>query len=162
MAMRLTRAVAAALLIGAAAAIVASQVFGGPLSYVIVSGHSMEPTLRSGDLGFVLRRSAYERGDVIAFRVPAGESGAGGLVIHRVTGGSGGAGYLTQGDNRDGTDPWRPRSDDVIGRLAFDVPKAGLAPGFLASPLGLGLAGALLAFLAVSGVGKPSDSAEPT
>ena len=149
------RAVAAVLAVAAAAIAIASQVFGGPLTYVVVAGHSMEPALQTSDLGFVLRRSSYERGDVVAFRVPAGEPGAGGLVIHRVVGGSSDTGYLTQGDNRAGRDPWRPKPEDVIGKLAFHVPKLGLASAFLASPVGLGLAAALLAFLGIAGGGKP-------
>ena len=142
---------AAALAVAAAAATVGSQVLAGPLGYVIVSGRSMEPALHSGDLGFVLRQRSYRKDDIVAFRVPADEAGAAGLVIHRVTGGSARAGYRTQGDNRGGGDPWRPAPKDVIGKLVFHVPKAGLAPPLLASPLGLGFAAALLSFLAVAG-----------
>ncbi|MGI9113145.1 MAG: signal peptidase I [Gaiellaceae bacterium] len=134
---------------------VASQIFGGPLGYVTVSGRSMEPTIRSGDLVFVLRQSTYQRGDVVAFRVPADEPGSGGLVIHRVTGGTARDGYRTRGDNREGSDPWRTTPNDVIGKLAIHVPRAGLAPVFLGSPFGLGLMGALLTFLVVSGLATP-------
>jgi signal peptidase I len=148
------RAGAAVLLVAAAAIAIALQMFGGPLTYVVVSGHSMEPALHTNDVAVVLRRTSYERGDVVAFRVPAGEAGAGGIVIHRVLGGTSRAGYLTQGDNRTGRDRWRPKPEDVIGEMAFHVPKLGLASAFLGSPAGLGLAAALLAFLGIAGGGK--------
>lgn len=145
---------AGALSVAIASLFVASQAFGGPVRYIIVSGHSMEPLLHTGDVALVLPRGSYRLGDVIAFRVPAGEPGAGALVIHRMVGGAARSGYLTQGDNRGGRDPWRPQPEDVIGRMAFHIPKVGLALAFLGSPFGLGLAAASLAFVAVAGSGK--------
>ncbi|MDX6438687.1 MAG: signal peptidase [Gaiellaceae bacterium] len=142
-----------------AATMVAFQLLGGPARYVIVSGHSMEPTLRTGDLALVLRQESYRRGDVVAYRVPDGETGAGGVVIHRVVGGSHEEGYVTQGDNRRGRDPWRPRPDDVIGSLAFHVPEVGRVPTLLGSALGLAFLAAVLAFAVVarSGTRRPDE-----
>ena len=144
-----------------AATMVAFQVLEAPAKYVIVAGHSMEPALRTGDLAFVVRHPSYRRGDVIAYHVPAGEPGAGAVVIHRVIGGSADAGYVTQGDNRNSRDIWRPKPDDVIGSMALQVPLAGHLPTFLGTPLGLGICAGLLAFLLVTGIRKTKPQERP-
>ncbi|HXH88186.1 MAG TPA: signal peptidase I [Gaiellaceae bacterium] len=140
-----------------AGAFVISQAFGGPVGYVIVSGRSMEPMLHTGDLALVVRRGSYRLGDVVAFRVPQGEPGAGSVVIHRVVGGTAQDGYVTQGDNRDGRDPWRPVTADVVGEMALHVPKLGRIPAFLASPIGVALGAALVLFLLVARTGSPNE-----
>lgn len=122
------------------------QSLGGPVAYVLVSGASMEPALHDGDLVVARPSEAYERGDVIVYRVPEGEVGAGALVIHRVTGGSAARGYVTKGDNRAREDLWRPRPGDVEGRLWLRLPGAGRALALLRTPLGLALVAGLLAF----------------
>jgi signal peptidase len=127
----------------------APQFLGGPAGYVVVAGNSMEPKLSNGDLAVVRRRPGYEVGDVVAFRVPPGEAGAGSLVIHRIAGGSGTRGYLTQGDNRSGGDLWRPREEDVVGSLWFSVPDGGIVFRLLRTPVALALVAALLAFVVV-------------
>jgi signal peptidase I len=126
------------------------QFLGGPAAYVIVSGTSMEPTLVDGDLVLARKESSYAAGDIVAFRVPKGDPGAGAMVIHRVVGGSASAGYRTKGDNRSDRDTWRPTSRDIVGSLWLTIPRAGAAVAFLRSPFVLaGLAG-LAAFLFVS------------
>ncbi len=98
---------------------------GGPTTFLIVSGTSMEPLMESCDLAILHERDRYQPGDVIAYHVPEGDPGEGLIVIHRVIGGSGEDGYTTQGDNRDHPDRWHPRQSDVIGELWFHVPDAG-------------------------------------
>jgi signal peptidase I len=106
---------------------------GGDVSYVVIQGSSMEPTYEDGDLVVVREDSRYEHGDVIAFR-------AGGTfddptrIIHRIIGGTAEDGFVTQGDNRDRTDPWRPSTEDVIGRAMLHVPMAGDAAGIVTRP----------------------------
>jgi signal peptidase I len=118
---------------------------GGSTGYVVVSGSSMSPTLRDGDLVVVRERDDYDIGDVIAFRVPAGR-GPDGSVIHRVVGGSGADGYVTQGDNRRTADPWRTQQSDVIGERTVRVPGAGAVAQFLVGPFPIGvLVGVVLA-----------------
>jgi signal peptidase I len=119
---------------------------GGRASYVIVSGTSMRPTLRTGDLVLALNRPAYRAGDVIAYHVPAGP-GRGALIIHRIIGGSGQIGFLTKGDNRDGPDEWHPKQEEIAGRMVLHVPRAGVALAFVHTPLGLALLAALVAFV---------------
>jgi signal peptidase len=120
---------------------------GGPAAFVVVSGHSMEPALTPGTLVVARRKGAYDVGDVIVYRVPKGENGAGTRVIHRVTGGSATEGYTTQGDNREHPDLWRPRAQDVEGKKLVAVPGAGRAMLFIGTPLALGGMLGLLVFL---------------
>lgn len=135
------------------------QILGGPVAYVIVSGESMEPTFANGDLVLAKKKSSYRVGDVVAYRVPKGDPGAGALVIHRLVGGSARVGYLTKGDNREGRDLWRPRPSDILGSVYFRAPRAGLALAFMRTPLGLALLAGLATFLVVyagGGENRPS------
>jgi signal peptidase len=112
---------------------------GGRVSYVMVSGTSMEPTMHTGDLSVTVRHDNYKVGDIVAYRIPKGTPGAGYLVIHRVIGGSAADGYKVQGDNRDQPDVWRPDNGDVVGLRWFLVPKAGKLLGHVTSPLTIAL-----------------------
>ncbi|MBX7111629.1 MAG: signal peptidase I [Dehalococcoidia bacterium] len=118
---------------------------GGPATYITVSGQSMLPTLRSGDLVVLRERSTYRPGDIVAFRIPAGEPGSGNRVIHRIVGGSGAEGYVTRGDNRTSDDLWRPRDADVLGKLWLRAPGAGALLPRLRAPLIVASAAAALA-----------------
>lgn len=124
---------------------------GGPTGYTIVSGRSMEPTLRNGDLVVTFRQGSYAVGDVVVYEIPASEPGAGVQVIHRVVGGSEVAGFVVQGDNKDGVDPWRPQVGDVVGEVRLTMPRAGLVLLFLRTPLGFAiLAGLTTLFVALT------------
>jgi signal peptidase len=127
---------------------------GGATSYVLVSGASMEPEMRTGDLSLVRRQDTYRRGDVIAFEVPRGEPGAGALVIHRIVGGSASAGFVVRGDNRERPDLWRPRPSDIRGVQVAHLPGVGRAFALLRSPLGMATAAGLLTFFWIGGDGR--------
>ncbi|MCC7365408.1 MAG: signal peptidase I [Dehalococcoidia bacterium] len=109
---------------------------GGPTSYIIVNGNSMEPGMERGDLALVRRAASYETGDVVTYRHPSV-----GPVIHRVIG-TEGARLVLQGDNNDFVDGYRPAADEVIGELWFHVPRVGSWLARLHGPLS---AAALLA-----------------
>ena len=134
------------------------QSLGGPVQYVIVSGHSMDHALHDGDLVVARRQSSYEIGDIVAYRVPKGELGEGTMIIHRLVGGSEAEGYLVRGDNNPGQDPWKPRSADIAGKLFVHAPGVGVLLSFMRTTLGLallaGLAGAAWTF---SGPSRPKD-----
>jgi signal peptidase I len=118
----------------------------GTASYLIVSGNSMDDTYASGDLVIVRESGAYGVGDVIGYQVPEGEPGAGHLVIHRIVGGDPEQGFVTQGDNNDQPDLWRPRPQDVLGRSFLHLPGTGPLLIRLRTPVGLGLLAGLLSF----------------
>jgi signal peptidase I len=111
------------------------QALGGPAAYVLVSGTSMEPTIHAQSLVMAFRRDGYRVGDVVAYRIPAGESASGLLVIHRIIGGSAGTGYVMRGDNAPASDIWRPRPDDILGAEQFVLPAAAPAMTVLRSPI---------------------------
>lgn len=106
---------------------------GGSASYVIVQGSSMEPTYSDGDLVLIREGASYTQGDIIAFR-------AGGTfddptrIIHRIVGDATDGAFITQGDNRDRTDPWTPGPENIIGRAVLHVPMAGDVARFLTRP----------------------------
>jgi signal peptidase len=134
-------------------------VLGGPASYVMVSGQSMEPTLHGSDLAVLQKRSDYRPGDIVAFRVPEGEPGEGGMIIHRIVGGNAEEGYIVQGDNKERPDFWRPRPDDILGKMWFGIPGGGHFLAFLRQPLILGSVVGGLGMLSVlsGGSGKPAS-----
>ena len=108
---------------------------GGPATYVIVRGISMEPTYHSGDLVIVRRRPAYQTGDIVAYTIPAGEVGGGLSVIHRIIGGSPDAGFTTKGDNNAESDPWRPTVGQIEGTTWLVLPRAGAIMSILRAPI---------------------------
>jgi len=129
------------------------QFLGGPVAYNLVSGSSMEPALHGGDLVLARRQDTYHPGDIVAFRTE------GGNVIHRIVGGSAQGGFITQGDNRDGFDPWRPRPKDILGKTWFRIPGGGHAVTLLRSPMALAaLAASAAAFLMLRGGEKKTKA----
>jgi signal peptidase len=134
---------------------------GSPLSYVVVSGHSMEPTFHLGDVVVLRQAASYHKGEVLGYRVPAGGPGAGLIIIHRVIGGNARDGYVMRGDNKEFADPWRPRPGDVVGQEALMVPKIGLAIRYIRSPLGFAVLAGLITITIALGGGKPGDSKAP-
>jgi signal peptidase len=135
------------------------SVLGGPASYIIVSGQSMEPTLHGSDLAVLQKRSDYHPGDIIAFRVAEGEPGEGGMIIHRIVGGNAEEGYIVQGDNKERPDLWRPTGEDILGRMWFSMPGGGDFLAFLRQPLILGSVVGGLGMLSVlsGGLRKPAS-----
>jgi signal peptidase len=122
---------------------------GGKVHYVMVSGTSMEPKMHTGDLVLVREQGGYDVGDAIAYEIPAGEVGAGSVVIHRITGGNGTDGFRTQGDNRETPDVWRPTGADVLGQRQLLVPRAGTLIAQLRNPLPLAILAGAIVFVSV-------------
>ncbi len=112
-------------LIAVAAFVIWPVRLGGATSYIIIKGTSMEPKFHTGDLAVLRSQDSYRKGDIVAYRIPAGGAGAGHLVIHRIIGRSHG-GYLMQGDNRTTPDTWYPKASDVLGKFRLLVPLPGI------------------------------------
>jgi signal peptidase I len=133
------------------------QSLGGRAGWVVISGTSMLPHMHTGDLALVERQSSYHVGDVIAYRVPKGQVGAGYEVIHRIIGGNAHSGWIVQGDNRSLPDLWRPKNSDIVGARLFWIPKAYLFLRFLHTPLLLGLLAAFGIFFKIL-LGEKGDA----
>lgn len=101
------------------------QVLGGPATFVAVRGSSMLPAYEHGDLVVVESVASYQVGEVVAYRVPAGEIGAGHIVIHRIVGGDPTHGFTMQGDHNTAPDPWLPKQADMVGIASVRLPNAG-------------------------------------
>lgn len=122
------------LLVGLWALMLRPESLGGSVTYLVIRGSSMEPTYHTGDLVLVRAMDAYATGDIVAYRVPAGEIGAGHVVVHRIAGGDPAGGYLLRGDNNHSVDPWMPRRTDIVGRAWVVVPGVGRLLTFMHQP----------------------------
>jgi signal peptidase I len=122
---------------------------GGPLTYSIVSGHSMEPTYQPGDYVIGRAQDHYQDGEVVMFQVP------GGVVIHRIVGGSPETGFVTRGDNNQSTDPWQPPQETILGEAWVHVPGLGSLIAILRGPIGIGVMAGVLTTWAVFSATAP-------
>jgi signal peptidase I len=121
------------------------QALGGPAVFVAVRGSSMVPTYEHGDLVVVQSAAAYKVGDVVAYRVPAGEIGAGKIVIHRIVDGDASQGFTLQGDHNSAPDPWHPKQADMVGIATFRLSGAGRLIALVQQPVILaGLASSIV------------------
>ena len=77
-------------------------------------------------------QAGYEVGDIVAYKVPTGEIGAGHLVVHRISAVTR-AGFELQGDNNPASDPWIATAADLVGQVVVRVPAVGPGPGLCAS-----------------------------
>jgi len=136
------------------------QTLGGRASYVLVSGESMLPRYRTGDLVLVERQPSYHVGQLIAYRVPKGDPMAGAQVIHRIIGGDAKHGFVVQGDNRTAPDVWHPKPGDIVGAKALRIPNAVLILQFLRSPIFLGLLAACFVFVRMLTSGDAKTESE--
>jgi signal peptidase len=109
---------------------------GGHLSLVVVSGHSMDGTYRSGDLLLAWPHADYDTGEIIVYKIPKGEPASGLRVVHRVIEKKDGH-FTSQGDNRTTPDFWRPTVNDVVGQPFLRIRAGGLALKWLLSPIAL-------------------------
>ena len=128
-------------------------ILGGPTTYLIISGVSMEPTFFDGDLVLVSRQAEYNVGDVIAYGIDdyyLTER----YVIHRIVGKTPNREFITQGDNREDIDSWMPVAEQVIGRSFVKVPRVGRVVAFLqAEPWRLAVAAGVAMILSVVPIG---------
>ncbi len=120
-------------------------------SFSAVTGTSMDPTLRQGDLIYYEKvpASSIETGDIIVFSLPGlseKHSTVPSLVTHRVIEVRGEAPliYRTRGDNNPAVDPWELSSDDIRGRVNLSISYLGFLVIFFKSTPGLVLLALML------------------
>ncbi|MCB9380373.1 MAG: signal peptidase I [Acidimicrobiaceae bacterium] len=94
---------------------------GGAASYVQVTGNSMYPTLRQGDVVLLTRDDRYAVGDIIAYK---SQLLGGEVVIHRIIAIHPGGRYATQGDNNNFIDQYEPVVTDILGKQSVRLPGA--------------------------------------
>ena len=145
--------------------------FGTAHPLQAVSGHSMRPTLRTGDLVVIRAVSAWRLrvGEIVAVHVPVADQITYHYppeIVHRIS-----ALYVdgtsltvqTKGDSQ-GPDPFVVPASAVTGRMLFDVPYAGYGFLFLKSRQGhialIGLAVLLLLYLGVTALVGASEGVQ--
>ncbi len=127
---------------------------GGPASYIIVSGHSMEPTFYTGDLAILQRQNTYQTGDIVAYRPNSTQDR---FVIHRIVGGSAASGFIVRGDNNSWDDPWYPKPADILGKVWIHWPGAGNVLDRLRQPQYFSTVAAAVATFLIFGGGKATQ-----
>jgi signal peptidase I len=135
---------------------------GGDVRFVWVRGASMVPALEHHDLVVVRRVEEYGVGDVVVYDVATVETRSQ-LVVHRIVDREADGGFVTRGDNRDSTDPWRPTRAELLGRVEHVVPGGPALVGAVSSPplrLGMAIGLGVLAGIAVLRLGGRRASAE--
>ncbi len=140
----------------------------GPATYIVVHGTSMLPTLRTGDMVLAEAQPGYHVGELVVYRVPRGNLGAGDDLIHRIVGGTARAGYTLQGDNNRSPDPWTVPARDIVGRATLVLPGAGAWFLTIRSPIFAGGVAGVIAMTLVlfpggrgRRAGGPGPAAEP-
>ncbi|MEI7779663.1 MAG: signal peptidase I [Actinomycetes bacterium] len=119
-----------AALIGCWWMLAAPASIGGPATFALVEGHSMQPLLRTGDLAVAHREHSYAVGDLVIVRV-ASNFGVSGLVIHRLVSGNAATGWKTKGDNNSWVDPWTVKNNQIAGKYFGGVPRFGAYLGWV-------------------------------
>ena len=119
---------------------------GGPTSYAVLSGTSMEPRLERGDLVLTRAKPSYRVGEVVLYE----DHETGSRVLHRIIAERDGR-FVTKGDNNDFIDPVHPVPDEVVGKFWFSVPAAGTVLAWLKRPVNLAI---LLTLLVLLGLGS--------
>ena len=122
------------ILIGAVLILLVWMVFvpiqlGGPVSYIIISGNSMEPEIHLGDLVVARRSDQYQLDQRVIYDHPQL-----GYVFHRIVGQEGDR-FILQGDNNNWLDTYQPTQDEILGRYWYDIPGAGKVISALQQPL---------------------------
>jgi len=92
---------------------------GGPVSYTIISGNSMEPDFEVGDLVITRKNTFYQLNDQVLYNHPKI-----GYVFHRIVD-KDQAGFILKGDNNDWLDSHQPESGEILGKYWFLIPGAG-------------------------------------
>jgi signal peptidase len=102
----------------------------------VLSG-SMEPTIHTGALIAITKTDTeqIQAGDIIGFHVPGMDT----PVCHRVTeviSTESGIAFRTKGDANENADDWLVSSQDVIGKVYFNVSGLGTVAKFVKTPVG--------------------------
>jgi signal peptidase I len=102
---------------------------GGDVSYVIISGNSMEPDFHNGDLVVTRKQPKYGIENRVVYAHPQL-----GFVFHRIIG-LDGENFVLKGDNNYWLDSYQPAQDEILGKYWFFIPSGGTIIRTLRMPL---------------------------
>jgi signal peptidase I len=109
---------------------------GGFNTYTIISGHSMEPTLHTGDLLISRASQEYETGMIVTYGVPDVRYHKA-RIVHRIVSKTADGRYEIQGDNQDHIDPWLVAPGNILGGKVLVIPRGGFLVRYSYGPYGL-------------------------
>jgi signal peptidase I len=142
-------------LVGIFYVLLAPAEIGGRSAYAIITGNSMEPALKRGDLAVVRQTGDYQVGDVVVYNHPSL-----GRVIHRIIV-QDGEHFVLQGDNNSWTDGYRPVAEEIAGELWVALPRAGRVVWGFRTPFGAALLAGVISFLLFWPEGQKREDAAP-
>ncbi|HXH87065.1 MAG TPA: signal peptidase I [Gaiellaceae bacterium] len=145
---RLLTGIAGALVLLAGWLALGPAQLGGPASFAVIVGSSMEPQLHRGDLAVVRAGSEPQPGDVVLYQ--SAELGA--QVLHRVLRTEGDR-FVLKGDNNDFVDDARPTDSEIVGELWFSIPKVGRVTEWIREPTHAALLVGFASLFALGGFG---------
>lgn len=119
----------------------------GALSWVVTTGDSMQPRFTAGDVVVTRPTGEYRIGDVVAYDSPD----LGRVVLHRIVDVEDGR-FVTQGDDNDWVDSYRPAPAEVTGRELVHLPGLGRLARPLFDPV---VAAVVVGAAAVAALGGP-------
>lgn len=103
-------------------------VFG--FQYVVILTDSMEPNINPNDIVITkpVDPDQLRVGDVVMYKITIGNATY--RITHRIveirTEPDGDHYFVTKGDNREYSDPWRVYPEDIVGRVVLVIPKVGV------------------------------------
>lgn len=124
---------------------------GGKAAWVTVSGTSMLPNYRTGDMVLAWNDGNWHVGDVVLYSVDGTSTN---LIVHRLVSGDATSGWIAQGDNKPAPDPWTIPQSSVRGRELVHIPFVGVVLTAARTPQVLAIAAGALVFGAVLMVPK--------
>ncbi len=107
---------------------------GGQVTYVIISGNSMEPGFHLGDLAIIRQEEIYNVGDIVTYH----NAELGKFVIHRIIELTDDH-FILKGDNNTWIDTYQPTQAEIIGKLWVFVPAMGKAVEWIRTPINMTL-----------------------
>lgn len=119
---------------------------GGSTSYMIIRGVSMNPSIHSGDLVIVRKRSSYPVHAVVAYRDTLAKQN----ILHRIIAIKGDR-YTFQGDNNPKPDAFQPTKAQLMGEKWIQIPYAGRALAWAQVPTNAAILAIAAILLAASG-----------
>ncbi len=125
--------------------------FGGPVTYTIVNGNSMEPGFLRGDLVLIRREAVYVPGDAVVYRDPL----MGQYVFHRIVDVQMDH-FVLKGDNNGWLDSYHPTQGEIVGKLWAHLPKVGNVIQWMRMPLNAAIVTVLFGVLFMMDMIKPT------
>jgi signal peptidase I len=106
---------------------------GGPVTYVIITGISMEPNFHTGDLVVAHTKPYYQVNDRVVYHHRVMDR----FVFHRIVGRSLDR-FVLKGENNTWLDSYYPLPEDILGAYWFRLPWVGLVVRWMRQPWMMG------------------------